>query len=158
MEILRLETVNGDGVYNDPSDDSIWSTYWSKYTEGSDGDEDRHPLPEHDKKFNENVSVFCENPKVLEFCELPLPLPHYAIYDGYGKYITKFGFLDQYQFLQWCYLPKWRKSFELGGEIFLSVYEVDDDFVVVGDSQVIFVHEKAVLVDRLPVTYYDTLE
>lgn len=65
-----------------------------------------------------------------------------------------FGFTGKEQLHNWIYRKEWRdRMTEYGGVI--KVYKVDKRLTLCSNEQVMFVKEKAKLVDELPVNFFD---
>lgn len=96
-----------------------WCGLWDCAV-GERGDTARHPCPEDDSRLWQNYR------KRPEGC-----IVHFH-----------FGFASIAQLRAWLYQDEWlERMHELGGV--LKVYDVDDEHVVLGNAQVMFLKERA---------------
>lgn len=127
MRFFRLETMDGDGIYRSYRQQE---SYWSMCCTGI-YDPHRHILPQEDHSLMD----------AIRDSEYLIPNLH-------------FGFLNKDQYFDWVYNPEWRTAFHDHG-VYLSEYEIPDECLFVGDTQVCFIKEKATLIERHSPLVYD---
>lgn len=88
----------------------------------STSDAARHPAPWQDSLLVQNIEK----------------------YNEYNKRMSEFfyGFVSTEQLLCWVYKNEWLIDMSKNG-IVLSIYEVPDEYVLVGNTQAMFFREKA---------------
>lgn len=124
-QILRIEDKEGRGMYH-----TLWSIAVTNLFGNLSVDLDKHPEPYEDKLLNEQWDSM--RPDEEYFC----------------------GFVDEEQFKKWVHNPQWRKSLNFYGGI-MKTYEVDECDLVVGETQVMFIKDKAMLIKEDKVTCFE---
>lgn len=151
MKIIRIETVDGVGVYHNDATESIIN--------GGVGDENTWPMPYADKAFvadkkQKRIELYPDD----EMLRGPTMFGHMCddirdcgLFELYNEELYRFGFKDYAQMEKWICDFEWR--IELAErDMQMNVYDVPDQFVMVGDTQITFRLDKAVKIDSLKPT------
>lgn len=137
MKVYRFETAEGGGVYRGSSY-IIWSVV--------DEDSARHPYPfSDDRLFNARKAAQPANYYDLD---------HEGQQEWQMTFLAPrfFGFESIEHARNWFYEDDWLIHFHKHG-IRLAIYEVDDDKVILGDTQCIFMRD-----GNTPKQQFDILE
>lgn len=118
--IYRIQDKDALGLYNDSS---RWRDYGFEPEDYS-----RHPLPGEDSKLVSNgYDNFCYR---------------------YSRSAVFFGFVSVEQLKAWLYKDRWRQRLtDLGYLVY--VFEVDDELACLGDTQAVFIRDKATLKETI---------
>lgn len=139
MNVIRMEDKLGVGMYHSDCGSN-------PVINGGMSDDRRWPMPQRDTKLMEDRGAKTER-------LYPGQMPgSYELLDLY-----KFCFCTYEQMEAWIYDFDWRVTLgELG--IIMSVYEVDDDWVMIGATQCTFRRDKAKLLGEFcPTTLKEAL-
>jgi hypothetical protein len=123
LKVVRVETRDGQGMYN-----NVWF-------ECNLPCDDSHPTIDGDSLYKSNLESY--NHKRAIFSYYGEPSGH------------RFGFLDLNMLRRWIYNDRWLTAMSSKGAV-ICTYEVPEEFVVVGRTQLTFEFEKAVCLDRKP--------
>lgn len=151
MQVIRMVAPNGRGIYD--------QCFWSEYCGGVDWE--NHPLPEDDGKFVSDITRFIFVPEILDRLEEYYG-PNYKLTNmAFTTRIFEaktmnllFGFVNRDQYLRWMYDPQWKEALDNAGCV-LKIFDVPDEFCIVGDSQVVFLEDKATEIDTVDFFYFD---
>lgn len=123
IKVYRIEDLTGDGMYNGTATD-INSSYH---------DHMRHPMPNSDSLLVQNASKHSER-----------DLDGGSIFGGpeLYDYLSEFryGFISKEQLRNWLYNDDW--LVRLSEKFILTIYELPDDAVIVGNTQACFLRDK----------------
>lgn len=125
--VYRLQTADGFGAYRNSVVRSGLIKYYAET-----GNTDKHPLPYEDAKLR--------------------PLWNEIEPDELHNYY--FGFCSIEQFKNWFFKESWRKELSQIG-VKMYVFEVDDEDVLVGDTQAVFLRDNATLISIHDVLEFD---
>lgn len=154
--VYRLENSDGSGVYH--------CNAWSRCCGGSFSS-DTHPMPFHDDIMVSNFNDFFDQIKSEYDIDIEESLLNFSAYSNYqqflfiydgalskvdGRRASRFGFESIESLKRWVFDPDWRSALSEYG-IQISVYEIEERFVLYGESQLIFLKEQGKLVDILDV-------
>lgn len=113
MIVLRLENINGEGMY------SCGAAHFMQ-------ERGFHVRPENDEKLWKNLQIYSQSTD-KEDCEQEM-------------WNFRFGFSDCNQLKMWVYRKYWLQELEKVGMI-VAQYECEDWNVLVGNSQALFKNE-----------------
>lgn len=132
VEIIRLETVDGCGIYKSNPDASNY--YWAPIT------------------VNENSLWYEVTNNFQDHSVHPTPLQEFGIeMDCWPELFCGFANLKQYN--DWLFNPYWRRAFAAKG-VKLVTYKVPRDEVRFGRKQILFNKSMATKLKEEPLSNY----
>lgn len=132
VEVLRLETVDGCGIYlSNPNHSDL---YWKPIT------------------INEESLWYEVTNNFQDHSVHPTPLQEFGIeMDCWPELFCGFSNLDQYR--NWLFNPYWRRAFDAKG-VKLVTYKVPRDEVRFGRKQILFNKSLATKIKEEPLSNY----
>jgi len=150
MKIIRIETADGVGVYHNHASESIIN--------GGTSDPIKWPMPYDDKAFviDKKRKIESTYPDYVVLadlvdCDQEEDIINCGLFELYNEELYRFGFKDYAQMEKWIYNSDWRMELEVC-DMQMNVYDVPDQFTMVGDTQITFRLDKAVKIATLKPT------
>lgn len=136
MLVYRIEDQEGGGLYRGDNSGSNPLRY----------DEDRHPVPQNDSLLTYNGQEKMLRDDVPEF---------YTFSGWFENEGFIFGFANTDQLRSWIYNDEWLVKMERRG-FRLAVFDIENEHVIVGNTQAIFKRDRAKDVAFFgPAAYFD---
>lgn len=146
MLIFRMETATGVGMYHNAASECIINNGTS--------DSKRWPMPydddrfktnkEHHLKENYDNEMFKGSQTQTMFIEWCEDLRKCGLFEFYNENNYQFGFSSYEIMEKWISEFEWRKQLA-EAKIYLTVYDVPRDYVILGYTQCTFRRDKAKL-------------
>lgn len=156
MKIIRIETPEGIGIYNNALSEDIIN--------GGTSDPKKWPMPYDDRAFSDDKkykrSLFegdrlaqsirdeygsADHSTNIECSTRLFDLRRSGLYEFYREFDYRFGFVDFRQMRRWIHELQWLEALDEVGML-LNVYEVESRYTIIGNTQCTFDKTKAILV------------
>lgn len=137
--LYRVERENGDGMYRPGDADDFSSPFNDVVQEWKGASPDRH---------NEYNTTLCK------YHALPIEDPAiFPIMLRVDSRLYYFAFSSREQLDAWICIPEWKAGLRAKG-FAVSVYSVSESCAAIGDSQAVFIKERATLIERVDLTEF----